>query len=583
MPVWTRKFLEFEPLSKEDVDRSIMTEFSGNMSLERIQHLERKLQVVYTAVPKNEHGRLSHQVVRYVLHRFFVQQHGWYIRGLEPNGLAQDPAKPALPLKDWLAGHVLERFEERAGPRGVGLGDLAALAAALEDLIQQEASKEMEEVYKTLGFSVAGRLSEKDADEAIHAYLMIYLMNRNVTFDSREQFEKKFQRFQKKYRGFDAAEAFVQGVEKRHAGLHDSEGVDFATVARVVADMGEQFGSFNDVECKELKKVLLDMAGNSGKVGRIRLHDFYNKSLYSHWKFTERVDFLRTLGTLDESTASQPSVIIPNYLSSFPNCLKATTLYAVCCRNECEDLIGHLERQIATPMAPPERVAELVAGLPSDTVAAPRELPEALRARLSQMAEANGGKVHLHGRLFAQWMHHAYPLECPYPHEAGMTSPQTASEWMERTGQSSQASDEEIQKIVEEACPADGGQGGSPCAQQEELELHWSDTEELLVAKPSETSPKSSGGGKRALCLIVVLVAVAGWLAIENLQVMPEQGKKLRRPLVFLCLFLVLCAADLLDFPVFLLVASVAVLFLALQGSAKCVEPAMVKSDKYSV
>lgn len=47
----------------------------------------------------------------------------------------------------------------------------------------------------------------------------------------------------------------------------------------------------------------------------------------------------------------------------------------------------------------------------SDTVAAPRELSEGLRVRLQEVAALHGGKVPIHGRLFAQWMHHAFPRE----------------------------------------------------------------------------------------------------------------------------------------------------------------------------
>merc|ERR1719468_846795 len=46
----------------------------------------------------------------------------------------------------------------------------------------------------------------------------------------------------------------------------------------------------------------------------------------------------------------------------------------------------------------------------------------------------HGGHVPLHGRLFAQWMHHAYPRECPFPHMAGAISPVTPDEWIVKVG-----------------------------------------------------------------------------------------------------------------------------------------------------
>merc|ERR1719277_2000904 len=53
--------------------------------------------------------------------------------------------------------------------------------------------------------------------------------------------------------------------------------------------------------------------------------------------------------------------------------------------DECENLLGSLEKQIAAPEATPERIAALVATLPSSSVLAPRVLPTALLARLREI------------------------------------------------------------------------------------------------------------------------------------------------------------------------------------------------------
>merc|ERR1719361_2659801 len=108
--------------------------------------------------------------------------------------------------------------------------------------------------------------------------------------------------------------------------------------------------------------------------GRVRLADFYAKGLHNHWHFEEKADYLRRLGALDESSPSQPRVIVPNYVGSRPNCLEASSLYAVCCRNECEDLMRHLEHKVGAPVAQASQIEGLVVALPSDTIAAPRNL-----------------------------------------------------------------------------------------------------------------------------------------------------------------------------------------------------------------
>merc|ERR1719293_279780 len=176
-----------------------------------------------------------------------------------------------------------------------------------------------------------------------------------------------------------------------------------------------------------MKNALVDL---SDGLGRVRLSNFYETALNSSHHFSESPEYLRFLGLLDETDPGKPSVILTNYMYSRSNCLASSSLYSVCCIDECEPLMASLERSIANPVADPQRIAELVASLPSDTVSAPRELPALLRRRLDDIAGRHTGSVPLHGRLFAQWMHHAFPNECPYPHTSGsLAAPLTPEEW----------------------------------------------------------------------------------------------------------------------------------------------------------
>ena len=169
-------------------------------------------------------------------------------------------------------------------------------------------------------------------------------------------------------------------------------------------------------------------------------------------------------------------MIVPNYVTSQPNCLNSSHFYAICCRNECEDLMTQIETEVGGPQADPGQVAQIVARLPSDTVQAPRELSEALVTRLSLVATSNDGVVPLHGRLFAQWMHNAFPRECPYPHERSTRSPITPDEWLLQEGYASRASEEEMANVM----------AADTCSNDRSVEcgevgvLPWSDAEELL-------------------------------------------------------------------------------------------------------
>ena len=47
----------------------------------------------------------------------------------------------------------------------------------------------------------------------------------------------------------------------------------------------------------------------------------------------------------------------------------------------------------------------------------------------NKIAQLHEGKVPLHGRLFAQWLHHVCPLECPYSAVEAQAAPLTREEF----------------------------------------------------------------------------------------------------------------------------------------------------------
>ena len=81
--------------------------------------------------------------------------------------------------------------------------------------------------------------------------------------------------------------------------------------------------------------------------------------------------------------------------------------------------------------------------------------------------------------MFAQWMHHAFPRQCPFRHVRGSADPQAASDWIEQAG-NARASENGMQKITD----AWAGQ----LLEDEEL-THWTHEEESLVpALPMDRS-----------------------------------------------------------------------------------------------
>lgn len=114
----------------------LFAEIEGAMGAEatsgRIAAMETALRPLYAAVPKSRQGRLEQSAVRYVLHRFFVQLHGWHVAGLEPgNGSADTASTSVDAFRGQVTPHAEPLLEELLGGAGVGLRELAAVAVAV--------------------------------------------------------------------------------------------------------------------------------------------------------------------------------------------------------------------------------------------------------------------------------------------------------------------------------------------------------------------------------------------------------------------------------------------------------------------
>jgi len=210
-------------------------------------------------------------------------------------------------------------------------------------------------------------------------------------------------------------------------------GKGFLAAARVAHEVTDRLGFWQQPACSGLKETLIKMEDHG--TGRVRLARFYGKSLHEGtWQFSESESYLRQLGALDESNPNNPRVIIPNYMYGASNCIPTTEHISVCCASECEVITQQLEATIGYSKSPPETIAAIVTSLPSSTIPANRTLSALMLHRLNSIAASHSGLVPLHGRLFAQWLHHAYPRECPYPHVAGTTHPQDTDDWLKNTG-----------------------------------------------------------------------------------------------------------------------------------------------------
>eukprot|EP00929_Paragymnodinium_shiwhaense_P002775 TRINITY_DN10305_c0_g2_i1.p1 TRINITY_DN10305_c0_g2~~TRINITY_DN10305_c0_g2_i1.p1 ORF type:complete len:677 (+),score=132.34 TRINITY_DN10305_c0_g2_i1:124-2031(+) len=528
------RFLAPSRVTEKDVEAELLAElkdgFRQSAHKGRIVELEAALQPMFEVLPKDADGKLPHSVVRYALHRLFAQK-GWFLKGVEPDGTVANESSMQN-LKEWVPSALQRLIERSMGGKGLAVHDVAVLAMALEDLVHREAVGRLEALYSIHDMPKDKPISVELADQLIESFIVIFHKGGNWTADTSEAVWRRTKNFKSNHAMWPRLTEWLHSTRREVTGKVSSGSVvDFEELSRVVEEVGNRFGPYNNQDCSSMKAELLSIEDRMP--GRVLLSDFYAKAIHKKWAFTEKKEYLRTLGALDESDPDKPRVIVPNYVASRPQCLEASGFYAICCPNECESLMSQLERQIGETSALPSTIVEIVSTMASNTVDAPRELPASLLSRLEWVANHHGGRVPIHGRLFAQWLHNAFPRECPFPHEAGAASAQTPDEWMQANGQKSiQASEEEMVCHVDGPCA--GGAASKKAVKEEAsaedrdaaIEIPWSDAEELLVsdssphrAAPFQVAAEHVGALNRLLRMAVLYGAALGLAAWAKLPV----------------------------------------------------------------
>jgi len=494
-----------QSMATRELDQMLLLE--GAWSNGHLRETVEDLRPLFVALPKNEGGRLDPTVVRYALHRHFARQYGWHLRGLEPGGGGFNASASDTIMKDRAPAYILDRFERRMHGHGLRLEELAIFAVALADLIRQEAVSDLEDIFLALGNERSSRMSGRAMASLIKTYLMTYISGmhhaRRYAADDFDFMEHTMESdimiwFDAKMWVQDVRLTYLhQQISRRNPFVSE---YTFEDAAEVAQEMGQRFGTFQNMECKSLKQKLVDM--EHGGSGRVLLSKFYSGSDLLDWPFIESVDYLRNLGALDETDPKRPSVIIPNFLGSPSNCEAPSSFYSVCCIDECEDLLAEVEEEIGFPTATVFHLVQKISDLPSDTVAAPRNLSDAQVSRLRDIATRHHGHVPLHGRLFAQWMHHAYPRECRFPHAAGSTNPLSREEFSSSFGLHHEVTDEELAKYLEQE---NATSSHEPAA----VALPWSDVEELIApSRPLDEVADTGSGLMKIIALVPVIASV---------------------------------------------------------------------------
>jgi len=492
----------------QDADRAYITSLFGtdhgiiNAGLETIRAT---LLPLFEALPQSEAGQLSPALMRYVVERYFSQRHGWTIKGFDPHATENSEASESQALGIMHRRGYLEAVLRKITSRqGFTLQDMVLLVAALETLIYDENLNSVQKAYHLNNISTFDMLSDRQSvDDLLTSYFMVeHIDGAALNMSLHKGDRADINRW---YPHFPETKMFMDDVvgndcfQQRHLAnpfleQQTCHSLDFAAVSRITRTIDEQFGPFSNHECHDMKLKLAEMDVHG--TGRVKLADFY-RGLASGgaWQFHESAENLKQLGALDDSSAwLGPQVLISNYIVGKHNCISSSEYYDVCCLNECDGIFQHLEMRIGAPRASAVEITRAIEEgitfsplLSSSAPTEARNLSATLKTRLLEIASHHKDMIPLHGRLFAQWLHYAFPRECPYPHMPGTVSTAASGD--------SVTKDEVLQHIKSEA----GRRAPSPEAGQS----MWNPQEVLLT--PSHASQNTGFSSLRQFMLIIML------------------------------------------------------------------------------
>ena len=175
--------------------------------------------------------------------------------------------------------------------------------------------------------------------------------------------------------------------------------------------------------------------------------------------------------------------------------------------------MGEVEHMVQAPTASPQVLLGIVGNLSLVNYDGEQVVTAELEAKLHTVAAHHAGTVPLHGRLFAQWMHFAFPLECPYPHVLQDSISLSPASWTSKKSYTS--TEEQRQKFIEENAHVDD-------ADINRLAVQWTDEEVMPLQEPHQArsffGSVVRGVVQLMMMALVLKTAAAGLAAVKGVR-----------------------------------------------------------------
>lgn len=413
-----------------DLESSLSDLLSGHASVAastRLAAIEASIWQTFQSLPKNNMGRLAPPAVRHIVHGYFSREHGWQIKGLEPHGMQIN----ATSAKVHEVGILQEKapllveglLEARHQDHGLALTDVVAMISVLEQLVFDESITLLQAAYRLNAKSVTENMDELALHRLLKSYLVLFGQGSKADLVNATRHQALLDaRPREDIDDFEANAVLNYEYARRHQrNPFLPRSYSFEVVSEIVGDLAQRYGKWQNSECRDMKAHLVELDADG--TGRVPLGLLYAQPAGATYHFSESAEYLRKIGALDE-TSSTPKVLIANYITGPSNCIASSSYYSVCCLNNCDSIMDEIEHKVLSSAASPERLLQIV-----QNISHPQALPSGLPEKLQAIAERHAGQVPLHSRLFAQWLHFAFPHECPYPSILQSADMLATSQW----------------------------------------------------------------------------------------------------------------------------------------------------------
>jgi len=390
------------------------------------------------------------------------------------------------------------------------------VVAAVERLILDESIALLQAAYALNQKETGALLDARELLDVLESYLLVFDQGAKANVSAVEAHQRTKKLLAESGGSWADLSEFAHDAQQNFAYSHRHvlnpfvpSRYSFQTSSQIVEDLALSYGRWQDAECRSMKSELMKLDPDNN--GRVPLSTFYSQPKTAVYQFVESVDYLREVGALEESSVGDPSVRIANYILSPTNCIATSSFFSVCCLSNCGQLTGEVEHMVQAPAASPEILLGIVGNLSLIHTDGEQVVSSELEAKLYSIAAVHAGTVPLHGRLFAQWMHFAFPLECPYPHVLQDSMSLSPASWTSRNSYTS-TEEQRQQFINESAIVAD--------EDIDTLAVHWTDNEVMPLQEPYESRSLFGAvfrGFMHLLMLAVVLkTAAAGMAAVRR-------------------------------------------------------------------